>query len=149
MRFTLYTDYSFRVLTYLALNKTGELATIKEIAGKYAISQNHLMKVVHRLGQIGYIQTLRGRQGGIALALDPSEIVLGDVIRRCEDDMRLVECFDPLTNKCPIARACALPRVFNEALGAFLSVLDNYTLADLLGPREGLASILKLRDADI
>ena len=142
MRLTRYTDYALRVLMYLGLKPAGELATIKEIAARYAISENHLMKVVHRLGRDGYIETLRGRQGGMRLAQDPAAINLGEVVRRCEDDMSLVECFDPETNTCPIAGACALPAVLDEALAAFLGVLERHTLADLLVPRRGLAKIL-------
>ena len=143
MRFTRYTDYALRVLMYLGLKTPGELATIKEIGERYGISQNHLMKVVHRLGQEGYVETLRGRQGGLRLARDPAAINIGEVVRRCEDDLRLVECFDPATNTCPIARACALPALLDEALTAFLAVLDRYSLADLLVPRRALAEILR------
>lgn len=142
MRFTRYTDFSMRVLMYLGLRKEGDLSTIKEIAERYGISENHLMKVVHQLGRNGYVATVRGRQGGMKLAMAPGEINLGDVVRHCEDDMRLVECFDAKTNTCPIADVCALPPVFDEALEAFLSVLDKYSLADALGPKQALAAIL-------
>ena len=143
MRLTRYTDYSFRVLTYLGLRPDGELSTIKEIAARYGISENHLMKVVHRLGQMGYVRTVRGRQGGMALAMAPVEINLGELVRLCEDDMRLVECFDAKTNTCRIAGACALPSILDEALDAFLAVLDRHTLADLLAPKRALADILQ------
>ncbi len=143
MRLTRYTDYSLRVLTYLGLRPAGELSTIKEIAAQYDISENHLMKVVHQLGQMGYVRTVRGRQGGMALAMAPEAINLGDLVRRCEDDMRLVECFDAKTNTCRIAGACALPSILDEALDAFLAVLDRHTLADLLMPRAALAEILQ------
>ena len=143
MRLTRYTDYSLRVLTYLGLRPAGELSTIKEIATRYGISENHLMKVVHQLGQMGYIRTVRGRQGGMALAQAPEAINLGDLVRRCEDDMRLVECFDLETNTCRIAGACALPSILDEALDAFLTVLDRHTLADLLTPRQALSEILQ------
>ncbi len=143
MRFTRYTDYALRVLTYLGLKDAENLSTIKEIAGRYGISENHLMKVVHRLGQTGYVETVRGRGGGIRLARAPEEIVIGGVVRDCEDDLRIVECFDPVTNTCPITAACALPAILDQALSAFLVVLDKYTLADLLRPRAGLAEILR------
>ena len=100
------------------------------------------MKVVHRLGLNGYIVTMRGRQGGMRLAQAPAAINLGDVVRHCEDDLRIVECFDPDTNTCPIAGVCALPAILDEALAAFLAVLDRYTLADLMVPRDGLIDIL-------
>lgn len=143
MRFTRYTDYALRVLMYLGLKAPGELATIREIGERYGISQNHLMKVVHRLGQEGYVETLRGRQGGLRLARDPAAINIGEVVRRCEDDLRLVECFDPATNSCPIAPVCALPALLDEALAAFLAVLDRHSLADLLVPHFELAEILR------
>jgi len=142
MRFTRYTDYALRVLMYLGLRPREELSTIKGIAGRFGISENHLMKVVHRLGREGFIETVRGRQGGLRLARDPGEINIADVVRRCEDDMRIVECFDEDTNTCPIAAACALPSILDRALGAFLDVLEGHTLADLLAPRRALAEIL-------
>ena len=142
MRFTRHTDYALRVLMFLGLKPQGDLATIKEISGRYAISENHLMKVVHRLGQNGLIETVRGRQGGIRLARAPGEIGIGDVVRRCEEDLRLVECFDPTTNTCRIAAVCVLPMVLDEALAAFFAVLDRFTLADLLNSRQDLASVL-------
>lgn len=142
MRFTRYTDYAFRVLMYLGLKDDGALVTIKEIAKRYGISENHLTKVVHQLGQNGFVTTVRGRQGGIRLAALPAAINVGDVVRRCEDDLRIVECFDPKTNTCTIAGACALPPILDEALAAFLAVLDRYSLADLLRPRQGLREIL-------
>lgn len=142
MRLTVYTDYALRVLTYLGVKPPGELATIKEIAGSYGISENHLMKVVHNLGQAEFVVTVRGRKGGMKLAADPAQISLGAVVRKCEEDMRLVECFDPGMNRCPITPACALPGILDEALNAFLGVLDRYTLADLLGPAKELRTIL-------
>jgi Rrf2 family transcriptional regulator, nitric oxide-sensitive transcriptional repressor len=142
MRFTLHTDYALRVLMYLGAEPGDDLATVKKISQSYGISENHLMKVVHRLGQSGFITTVRGRQGGMRLASAPHEINVGAVVRACEDDMRIVECFDPLTNTCPIADACALPAILDEALAAFVAVLDRYTLADLLKPRAALWEIL-------
>ena len=142
MRLTRYTDYALRVLIYLGLRDPAELSRISEIAKAYGISENHLMKVVHRLGQRGFVETVRGRQGGIRLAHSPGRINIGDVVRRCEDDLRLVECFDPETNKCVITGACVLPGILDEALAAFLTVLDRYTLEDLLKPRRGLSDLL-------
>lgn len=142
MRFTRHTDYSFRVLMYLAVRPEGELATIAEIASRYGISENHLMKVVHQLGRHGFVRTVRGRQGGLALARDPSEIGLGDVIRRCEPDMNMVECFDAATNRCALTPACALAGVMVEARDALLDVFDRYTLADIAMPRTRLNRLL-------
>lgn len=142
MRFTRYTDFAMRVLMYLGLREEGNMSTIKEIAERYDISENHLMKVVHQLGRHGFVTTVRGRQGGMKLAQAPSAINLGDVVRRCEEDMRLVECFDATTNTCPIADICALPPILDEALDAFLGVLDKYTLRDILAPSSQLSAIL-------
>lgn len=144
MRFTRYTDYAFRVLTYLAVKPPGKRATIREIAEAYAISENHLMKIIHQLGQQGFVETVRGRQGGLALACDPAAINLGAVVRACEEDMALVECFDPATNHCRIAPACALTGIAQEALDAFLTVFDRYTLADLAAPQSRLQKVLEM-----
>lgn len=143
MRLTLYTDYSLRVLMYLGLKREG-LSTIAEISESYGISRNHLMKIVHQLGLLGYIETVRGKRGGICLAKAPEEINLGDVVRRTEEDMALVQCFDPAAERCRIESVCVLRSVLGEALGAFLTVLDGYTLADLLEPRRRLARQLDL-----
>lgn len=143
MRLMTFTDYCLRVLMYVG-TKEDELATIDEIAASYGISRNHLMKVVFRLGQLGYLTTVRGKGGGMRLARDPSEINLGTVVRQTEEDMALVECFEAPPGMCRIERACILKKVLGEALEAFLAVLDRYTLADLLVPRSGLARLLGL-----
>jgi Rrf2 family nitric oxide-sensitive transcriptional repressor len=134
MRLTRYSDYSLRVLIYLAV-RPDALATVEEIARAYGISRAHLMKVVHQLGRAGYIDTLRGRGGGLRLARAPEEILVGDVIRFTEDDLDLVECFDAEASECRIEPACGLRRVLGEALDAFLATLDRYTLADLVARR--------------
>lgn len=108
------------------------LTTVSEIAAFYAISENHLMKIVRRLRKDGVIETVRGRKGGLRLALKPAEINIGQIVRNYEDDMRIVECFDAETNTCPIAGACALTKTIGEALGAFQATLDRKTLADVL-----------------
>jgi Rrf2 family nitric oxide-sensitive transcriptional repressor len=133
MRLTRYTDYALRVLIYLGLQQD-RLSSIREIADAYAISESHLMKVVHALGQCGYIETLRGRGGGLRLAKPPGEINLGNVVRDTEDDVALVECFSD-RSACRIAGPCRLEHVLRKALEAFLNVLDDYTLADLLRPK--------------
>lgn len=143
MHFTRYTDYALRVLMYLGL-KGDDLATIAEIAERYGISENHLMKVVHQLGKNGYITTVRGRQGGMKLAKAPKQINIGEVVRVCEDDLNLVECFDPKTNRCPIAEMCGLSSLIGEALTAFLKVLDKKTLADILKTSPGIGSVLQI-----
>lgn len=132
MHLTRHSDYSLRTLIYLGA-KGEELATVPEIATAYAISRGHLMKVVQHLAQLGYVDTVRGRGGGITLARPPERIRLGEVLRRTEGAFELVECFGG--GRCRIHSACALKGVLEEALEAFLHVLDGYTLADLLGRR--------------
>ena len=141
MRITRYTDYSLRVLMYLALSGD-ELSTIKEISESYAISRNHLMKVVQQLNARGYIRSIRGKGGGLAIGRDPASINLGALIRDTERDLALVECFDP-EGACVITPACHLKHVFGEALQAFFDVLDSYTLADLL-PDTNAAELKKI-----
>lgn len=133
MQLTSYSDYSLRVLIYLAVRAT-ERATIEEIAETYGISKGHLMKVVHKLGLAGYVKTVRGRSGGLRLALAPEQIRVGEVIRHTEATMALVECFDP-RGRCRIEAACGLRLILKEAFGAFLRTLDGYTLADVIAHR--------------
>jgi Rrf2 family nitric oxide-sensitive transcriptional repressor len=130
MQLTRYTDYSLRVLMYLAVHQE-DLATIEEIAEAYGISKAHLMKIVHQLGLAGYVETVRGRGGGLRLARAPESIRIGEVVRHTET-MPLVECFDPKTSHCRIEPACDLRAALKDALGAFLRALDGYTLADLV-----------------
>jgi Rrf2 family nitric oxide-sensitive transcriptional repressor len=131
MRLTRYTDYALRVLLYLGANPD-RLSTINEIAAYHNISRNHLMKVVHQLGSWGYIDTLRGKGGGIRLAHKPEEIMLGDVVRHTEGNLEIVECFTAGNSNCIIQPGCRLKSVLNEALTSFLATLDLYTLADFL-----------------
>lgn len=130
MRLTLYTDYSLRVLIYLA-GREDESVTITELADFYKISRNHLVKVVHNLGLKGYIQTTRGRHGGIKLSRPARDIHLGEVVRSTEPDFDLLECFNPATDKCVISRSCSLKGVLFKAQASFLDILDGYTLADI------------------
>lgn len=141
MQLTRYTDYSLRVLIYLAVDPDRR-ATIDEIATSYGISKAHVMKVVHELGLRGWVETVRGRGGGLQLAQPPERIGIGDVVRSTEGNLALVECFDSATNACPIESACGLRAVLAEALGAFLSVLDGYTLADLVARRRRTLLVL-------
>jgi len=146
MQLTRYTDYSLRVLIYLGVRPEG-LATVEEIAVAYGISKAHLTKIVHRLGLAGYVETVRGRGGGLRLARQPERIRIGEVVRHAEEAMALVECFDPDTNLCRIEPACGLRAALQDALDAFLRTLDGYTLADLVGRRrKSLAQILEISD---
>ncbi|WLR60642.1 Rrf2 family transcriptional regulator [Guptibacillus hwajinpoensis] len=132
MRLTNYTDYSLRMLIYLGSMKEGKLASIQEIANAYKISKNHLMKVAHELGKNGYIETIRGRNGGLRLAHLPEDINVGKVVRSTEEDFNLVECFDKENNSCVISPACRLKHVLHDALSAYFEVLDGYQLSDLI-----------------
>ncbi|MDN3555861.1 Rrf2 family transcriptional regulator [Halomonas maura] len=145
MHLTRYTDYSLRVLIYLAV-KGEERSTITEIADRFAISRNHLMKVVQELNHRGYITAIRGKHGGLLLKRAPESITLGELVRDTERDLGLVECFGD-DNECVITPSCRLKPILAEALGAFLAVLDRYTLADMLGPqRGGLIQLLQIED---
>jgi Rrf2 family nitric oxide-sensitive transcriptional repressor len=143
MRLTKHTDYSLRVLVYLGV-RPERVATIEEVADAYAISRNHLMKVVHRLATHGLIETQRGRHGGFRLARDPSAIRLGSVVRITEPDFAVVECMDPHGNGCAIDGSCLLRGVLEDATDAWFAVLDRYTLADLVEPSERLAELLQI-----
>jgi Rrf2 family transcriptional regulator, nitric oxide-sensitive transcriptional repressor len=146
MRLTVYSDYALRLLMYLAV-KEDELATIAEIAEAYGISKNHLTKVAHELGLAGYVETVRGRGGGLRLARAREQISLGEVVRHTEPDMALVPCFAPVNDDCAIERCCVLRKALQRAGNAFLAVLDGYTLADLTRPRTALRSMLAIPGA--
>jgi Rrf2 family transcriptional regulator, nitric oxide-sensitive transcriptional repressor len=145
MRLTLSTDYALRTLIYLGAERDG-LATITEIAGAFDISKAHLMKVVNRLSQQGYIETVRGKGGGIRLAHQPEAVCVGDVVRDAGEELAVMNC---LANSgvCTIERCCILRKALREATEAFLAVLDNYTLADLLAPGARLLRSLGLEQA--
>lgn len=133
MQLTKFTDYSLRVVIYLARHPDG-LATISGIAEEYGVPASHLMKVVHRLAQRGYIVTVRGKGGGMRLARPPEMINIGDLVRDTEDNMDIAECFNAANQTCPMLPACALRSVLIEARKSFLATLDFYRLSDLLGP---------------
>jgi len=137
MQLTLHADYAFRVLLYLGSQPEGHVASTREISKAYGISRHHLVRVAQTLARHGYVTISGGRVGGLSLARDPQTIRLGDVFRKAETNLRVVECFDKETNTCPIISACQLKPVLNQALNAFLAVLDEHTLADMLTHNRG------------
>ena len=144
MQLTRYTDYSLRVLIFLAIQPEAQRSTITEIAERFEISRNHLVKIVHRLGQLGYVTTTRGKGGGLCLGASAADINLADVVRNMETTLDVVDCHQPA---CPVAPACELKRVLNQARDAFLQVLADYTLADLVRNRGELGTLLNLETA--
>jgi Rrf2 family transcriptional regulator, nitric oxide-sensitive transcriptional repressor len=141
VKLTAFTDYSLRVLILLAC-KSERRATISEIARTYGISEHHLTKVVHALGKAGWVETVRGKGGGLALAMPPAEIRVGDVVREAEGPAMPAACFGAAGGGCSIAPVCHLQGVLREAVEAFQAVLDRYTLEDLVSNRQALASLL-------
>jgi Rrf2 family nitric oxide-sensitive transcriptional repressor len=136
MRLTVSSDYSLRVLMYLGTHED-RLCTISEIASCYGISENHLMKVVNRLGQCGFIETIRGRGGGLRLGRPADGIRLGDVVRSTEEDFALAVCFGD-EDACRITEACRLRHALRRALKAFLLELDAWTVADIVANKKAL-----------
>jgi|SRR5690606_3267862 len=130
MRLTTMTDYAMRLLMYVG-QRPDRLCTISEIAQAYQISEPHLMKITHRLAQHGWIETVRGKNGGMRLGLRPEDISLGAVMRDTENDLALVECFVS-DNHCTLSGHCGLAGIIEGALQQFLRHLDSYTLADIL-----------------
>ena len=141
MHLTRFTDNALRCLTYLALHP-GETETVGTIARRMALSEDHLVKVVQRLAALGYVETMRGRGGGVRLVAEPARINIGAVVRQTEENFRLVECFDDASNRCPIAPSCGLAPALDEALKAFLGVLDGYTLEDFTRSHRKLVKLL-------
>jgi Rrf2 family nitric oxide-sensitive transcriptional repressor len=130
MRLSLFSDYSLRVLMFAALK--GETFSLSEVAEAYDISRHHLVKVVNFLAKVGYLETRRGRGGGIALGMPPEDIHIGMVVRRTEDTPFIVECFDKQHNTCSINGCCRLKGALSQAVNAFYETLDRHTLRDLV-----------------
>lgn len=137
MQLTKFTDYALRTLVYLG-ERPNQLIKIKEVSDYYGIVHSHLTKVVHRLSTAGYVRSVRGRSGGICLAKSPELIPIGAVVRSTEDNLFVLECFDPKKQFCRLLPGCKLKNGVNAAYNAFFSVLDNTTLADVIRiPRSG------------
>jgi Rrf2 family nitric oxide-sensitive transcriptional repressor len=146
MKLTAFTDYSLRVLIYLAADTTRR-ATIAEIAESFGISENHLIKVVHFLGKRGWIETVRGKGGGILLAMPAQQVNVGKVVRDTEGAAMPAECFSEDASQCVIDGRCRLKGVLGEAVRAFYAVLDRYTLEDISRNRQTLRKVLLIHAA--
>ncbi len=143
MRLTLQTDYALRILMFAGV-RGDQLSTIDEIVAHFDISQGHVMKVVHRLGQLGYLETVRGKNGGLRLARKPSLINVGAVVRDVEEELGVVGCLHGEKDFCRIEKSCALRGALHEATNAFLAVLDRLTISDLLKPGRSIARLLDI-----
>ncbi|BAK83565.1 Rrf2 family transcriptional regulator [Komagataeibacter medellinensis] len=140
MRLTLHTDYALRTLIYLGIH-TDHLTFIREVVGVYGISENHLVKIIHRLGQAGFFKTVRGRNGGLRLGQPAASILIDDVVCHTEEDMAPVGCMQHAridAKSCILADCCSLRGVLGKALDPFIAVLDHYTLADVITDNERL-----------
>ncbi len=148
MRLTLHTDYALRVLVFAGL-KGDELSTIGEIVEHFDISKGHVMKVVHGLGQKGYLETVRGKKGGMRLARKPGQINVGAVVRDMEEELGVLGCLQGEKNFCRIENCCVLRSALRDATNAFLAVLDRFTIEDLVKPRHPLARLLGIDGLDV
>jgi len=141
MRLTSYSNYSLRVLLAAAA-RSPRLVTIREVAEAFDLPQSHLVKCVHQLGTWGYLETVRGNRGGFRLKRPAASVSLGEVVRRTEDGLSVVECLDPETNTCPLVDRCRMSQVLRRATDAFLDVLDRLTLADVAGNEAEFQALL-------
>lgn len=133
MQITYHSDYSLRLLIYLSIYPN-RLVSTEEVSKAYNISKNHLVRVAQTLHKNGFVNLYPGRSGGIKLARVPEDIVIGDVVRCTEPNFHLVECFDRENNTCSIVPVCGLKSILYKAVEAFLDVLSQYTLADVITP---------------
>lgn len=145
MRMTLHTDYALRMLTYVA-TRPDCACTVNDVAEAYGLSRNHLLKVAQTLREHGFIETIRGRSGGIRLERTAESIGIGALVRLIEEDFSVVECLQARGGGCVISPCCTLKGMFSEALGAYLGVLDKYTLADVVRNRAQLGFLLGIDD---
>lgn len=141
MQLNLKTDYSLRLLLYLAVHPDG-LIPVSEVAAAFGISAHHLTKVAQGLAAASFVELIRGRKGGVRLAVDPAKISVSSVVRKVEGSLALVECFDAKSNTCSISPVCGLKRMLGEAQAAFFGVLDRYTLADVANNPKALRALL-------
>lgn len=142
MQLTQFTDYSLRALIYIALKK--DVCTIKDITQVYAISSNHLLKIIHNLSKLGLIKTMRGKNGGLTLAANPQDINLGELIAKLEPNFDLAPCFNKEKPNCCIAPVCKLKGILHEAQQAFMNILHQFNLGDILHNQGELKALLKI-----
>lgn len=145
MRLSFQTDYALRTLMFLAANDGHH--SIVSIAAAYGISKNHLMKVAQRLVAEGFVESVRGRNGGLKLARSPADLNIGAVLRRMEDTGTFVECLNPAINSCVLTPACTLRQVLVGALDAFAQYLDQFSLADLVRDRNSYRELFHTQNA--
>lgn len=143
MKLNKQTDYALRILIYASITTGEELLSIQQATDVYALSRNHVMKIVQKLGQLGYLKTIRGKGGGFKLGRAPELINIGQLIRQLENSLVLTDCDQP---PCRLSQGCQLKRVLAEAMVSFLGVLDKYTLADLISNRGQLVELLAIEE---
>jgi len=143
MRLTNYTTYALRTLMFAALHND-RLCQAQEVADAFGISKSHLVKCVHQLGQWGYLQCVRGRNGGFCLARSADEIFVGSVVRKTEDTLELVECFNSDTNSCPLISQCKLTRSLQKAITSFMAELDALSIAEITTNKSDLLNLLAM-----
>ncbi len=146
MQLTYHSDFSLRLLLYLMARGDDEVVSVSVIARAYGVSSNHLSKVAAELTRLGWLESVRGRKGGVKLEEVARGLSIGDVVRETEHNMALVECMGD-GNTCPIAPVCKLKGVFIEAREAFLEVLDAYLLEDMVGDQDKLRGLLSISSA--
>ncbi len=144
MQLTTFTDYGLRTLIYLATLPEGELASISQVTDVYKVSRNHMVKVINKLGQLGFIETVRGKNGGIRLGMPAKEIIVGDVVRAIEP-LKIIDCSEGF---CHITAACKLKGILGSAREAFLSELDKHTLLSMIDSNPSLLNLLDVTDTE-
>ena len=141
MRLTKQTNYAVRILMYCAANP-GALSRISDISKAYNLSETFLFKILKPIADNGYVESVRGRNGGVRLGKPAQEISLLDIVRVTEDNFSMADCFDNDTSNCPLVSACSLNSAWSEALSAFFAVLEKYTIADLVKPNDNINILL-------
>ena len=131
MQLTYFSDYALRLALYLAAHPD-RVVSVQEVSRAYLVSSHHMVKVARLLAGRGIVEAVRGRRGGLRLAVPAEHLTIGALVRLTEPNFHVVECFDRAGNTCPIAPACGMKGIFQRAQGAFLDVLDEHTIAELL-----------------